>query len=186
MNYPMQSSGMVYVQLIEGVYMCGAARFAVQNMNDPYVEALDVSTVSAQTTVAETRFWGITPVLPVLSPSLSWQLVRWGNRNDHPHFPAGGWAQQESIHAGKWARFAPQSVTIPLIAGYEQGVWFTIRTGARGIVVGQGADARVYMVTEAADEVFWHLTHHPRRPSLIDQTDYPVLPGSRQQLGLWE
>lgn len=165
--------------------MCGAARFAVVNSADPQVGALDITTSATGISIAETRFWSDTPVLPIQTAQVGWQLCRWGNRNEISTLPTGGWAKQESLAAGKWAAYYPQPVVIPLVAGYEQGVWFAIATGVRGVMLAHATGNRVYMVTEAADEAYLQLTHHPRRPSLINQTDYPVLPGSRQQLGLW-
>jgi hypothetical protein len=159
--------------------MCGAVRFVLEQ---PAPDLVAVVADAPQ--LAEARYWGERPVLPVRTTQGGWQLVPWGNRNEYADIPVGGWAQRERLAQGGWQRYGVTEVVIPVCAGYEQGVWFAIDTGIHGIVVRHHSGPRVYMVTEAASAAYLELTHHPRQPWLIAQTDYPVLPGSRQQLGL--
>lgn len=159
--------------------MCGAVRFHWHDVTDPHVQAL-----SQTDTGYESRFWGALPLLPVQINGQQ-QLITWGNRQERRDMPATGWAQRESVHAGKWERFQPRRVVIPVHSGYEQGVWFTVHHGIYGILVGQGVDVRVFMLTEAATPAYRALTNHPRQPWLIDQTEFVPLPGSRSQMRLW-
>lgn len=159
--------------------MCGAARFSWHDTHDPLlVAATPVAVASGE---YEVRYWAGTPVLPVQFATGTIVLQRWGNRNEVAGLPVTGWAQRESVTAGKWQRHNPQFVQIPVTAGYEQGVWFGITHGIHGIVV---AD-RVFMLTMAADAAYQAMTHHGRMPWLIDQAMVVPMAGSRQQLGLW-
>jgi len=166
----------------EKTSMCGAVRFVLEH---PQTELAETLAVVADTPhLVESRFWGPQPVLPVRTATGNWQVLPWGNRSEYHDIPTGGWAQRERLAQGGWARYGATEVVIPVCAGYEQGVWFAIHTGIQGIVVHHHAGPRVYMVTEAASAAYMALTHHPRQPWLIAQSEYPVLPGSRQQLGL--
>lgn len=157
--------------------MCGAVRFAWHDIADPLLP-----TTTAGTGVYESRYWQGVPVLPVQMADAPVQLMRWGNRNEVADLPATGWVKHESLRAGKWQRYQPVLATIPVLAGYEQGVWFGIEHGIRGIVVG----TRVFMLTEAADAAYWQLTHHARQPCLIAQTVRVPLAGSQHQQRLFE
>ncbi|MCE2852303.1 MAG: hypothetical protein ACK5C8_01425 [Roseiflexaceae bacterium] len=157
--------------------MCGAVRFAWHDVDDAL---LPVSTMPAG--IYESRYWQGIPVLPVQCADAPAQLMRWGNRNEISDLPATGWVKHESLQAGKWQRYHPVPVTIPVMAGYEQGVWFGIDYGIYGIV----AAGRVFMLTEAADPDYWQMTHHQRMPLLIAQTIRVPLPGSQHQQRLFE
>lgn len=159
--------------------MCGATRFSWHDIYDPLIDLVTPNAGSVGE--YESRHWVGSPVLPVRNATGRLALWHWGNRNQITGLPATGWAQKESVDAGKWQHHYHQFVHIPVTAGYEQGVWFGITHGIHGIVV---AD-RVYMLTIAADDVYLSLTHHPRMPWLIDQTTVTPMAGSRQQLGLW-
>ena len=174
--------------------MCGAARYLWRDVLDPLIakgipigplpSAAAVSDGAIEEANIESRYWSGEPILPVECDGVL-RLCRWGNRNQTRAYPASGWAKRESYAAGVWARYAPTMVTIPLRAGYEKGVWYGITHGVRGLVVGAGAEERVYMLTEAADTAYAQLTDHDRMPWFIDQTVVVPLPGSRSQMRLW-
>lgn len=157
--------------------MCGAVRFAWTDVMDPLLPA-----TTDTRGVYESRYWAGVPVLPVQHGSDPPCLMRWGNRNEVAGLPATGWVKHESLLAGKWQRYQPRMVTIPVLAGYEQGVWFGIEHGIRGVVVAE----RVFMLTEAADDAYWQMTHHQRQPCLIAQTVRIPLAGSQHQQRLFE
>lgn len=159
--------------------MCGAVRFHWHDVHDPQLHELPKID-----TGYESQYWGANPMLPVQVDG-QMNLVRWGNRQERRDMPATGWAQRESVVAGKWRHHNPVSVVIPVQSGYEQGVWFAIQHGIHGILIGRGADARVFMLTEAATPAYLALTNHPRQPWLIDQHAIEPLPGSRSQMRLW-
>lgn len=157
--------------------MCGAVRFA---WNDIMDALLPTTTVAPG--IYESRYWAGVPVLPVQIDSATPRLMPWGNRNELATLPATAWVKRESLNAGKWQRYQPVAVTIPVIAGYEKGVWFGIDHGIAGIVAG----GRVFMLTDAADADYWALTHHARQPCLIAQTTIVPLPGSQHQQRLFD
>lgn len=159
--------------------MCGAVRFHWHDIHDPQLHELPISEGGY-----ESQYWGANPILPVRVDGQS-LLVRWGNRQERRDLPATGWAQRESVDAGKWQRHRPVHVVIPVQRGYEQGVWFAIHEGIYGIQVGHGTTARVFMLTEAASPAYVALTNHPRQPWFVNQTSIDPLPGSRSQMRLW-
>ncbi|MFZ9857401.1 MAG: hypothetical protein ACO3F2_03570 [Roseiflexaceae bacterium] len=159
--------------------MCGAVRFHWHDVNDSLLNALPQTDVGY-----ESQYWGVHPILPVHVEGHT-LLVEWGNRSAHRGMPATGWAQRESVKAGKWNHHQPVPVVIPVQQGYEQGVWFSITHGIHGILLGRGADARVFMMTEAATPMYLALTNHPRQPWLINQSTIEPLPGSQSQMRLW-
>ncbi|MFM2308708.1 MAG: hypothetical protein RLY87_828 [Chloroflexota bacterium] len=175
--------------------MCGAARFRWKDLLDPLIAKgipigpqpkPDGSTPTAleAAEVYESRYWSGEPILPVVVDG-ALSLCAWGNRNETRDYPASGWAKRESYEAGIWTKYQPTLVMIPLIAGYEKGVWFGIDQGVRGLVVGSGTDRRVYMLTVAADAAYAQLTDHDRKPWLIGQQDVIPMAGSRSQMRLW-
>lgn len=159
--------------------MCGAVRFHWHDIHDSQLDGLPQHDDGY-----ESQYWGVNPILPVCVDGHS-RLIAWGNRQVRRDMPATGWAQRESVDAGKWQHHRPVPVVIPVQRGYEQGVWFAIEHGIHGILIGRGASARVFMLTEAATPAYLALTNHPRQPWLIDQTSITPLPGSRSQMRLW-
>ncbi|MFM2031724.1 MAG: hypothetical protein RLZZ297_489 [Chloroflexota bacterium] len=172
--------------------MCGAARFRWKDLLDPLIaKGIPIGPQPPKTAdaadaavVLESRYWAGTPILPVIDDGQP-SLCLWGNRNETRDYPASGWAKRESYAAGVWAKYQPRLVTIPVYEGYEKGVWYAIEYGVRGLLVGRGAERRVFMLTEAADAAYKRMTHHDRMPWLIDQTVVTPLAGSQQQMGLW-
>ena len=175
--------------------MCGAARFRWKDLLDPLIakgipigpQPKSESNVVPQATTNEayeSRYWAGEPILPVDCNGVL-SLCAWGNRSATRSYPASGWAKRESYEAGVWTKYQPTLVTIPLIAGYEKGVWFGIDQGVRGLMVGTGGERRVYMLTVAADAAYAQLTDHDRMPWLIDQQSVIPMAGSRSQMRLW-
>ena len=93
-------------------------------------------------------------VLPVKTKS-NVVLMPWGRRKEQVgKLPAGGWARLDSIYAGRWERFFPVSVKIPVSQFMEKDIegvsnWFDITKGKwiQGLVAREGAEQRVYIVT---------------------------------------
>ncbi len=93
-------------------------------------------------------------VLPVKTKS-SVVLMPWGRRKEQVgKLPAGGWARLDSIYAGRWERFFPVSVKIPVSQFMEKDIegvshWFDITKGKwiQGLVAREGSEQRVYIVT---------------------------------------
>jgi len=96
-------------------------------------------------------------VLPVKREDGEVDLVQWGRRKEQPgELPATGWARLDSIHAGKWAKFFPQPVLIPVLSFMEkdtEGVshWYDLQKGQfiQGLIARShdSSEKRLYVVT---------------------------------------
>lgn len=93
--------------------------------------------------------------LPVAQRRGSSVLVTWGRRRGEAGIlPFGGWARLESIKAGRWDRWQPQPVRLPIHAFMEKDIegerhWFELNRGQwiQGLVARDGDEKRVYVVT---------------------------------------
>ena len=107
-------------------------------------------------------------VLPVRQRNGEVCLLPWGRRsNQVGKLPRGGWARLDSIYAGRWDRFFPVPVKIPLIRFMEKNVdgesrWYDLPKGqwVQGLVAREQREQRVYIVTiepeiENADHDRW-------------------------------
>jgi hypothetical protein len=90
------------------------------------------------------------PVLPIWHEG-QFKIVRWGNRKRHCRsLPPTGWTWLTTVEAGGWSPWNPELVDIPCNFGFENGVWFRIRQGVKGILVKDEEDLPiVYMICEA-------------------------------------
>ena len=100
------------------------------------------------------------------------QLLPWGRRRDQKgELPLGGWARLDAIYAGRWDRWFPIPVKLPIRQFMEKDLegrshWYDLTRGQwiQGLVARNGHEQRVYVVTvepELADAV------HDRWPRLI-------------------
>lgn len=110
--------------------------------------------------------------LPVVG-SKGAALVTWGKReNELPgsDLPRGGWARMDSLNAGKWKRFNPQPVIIPVNQFMEKDKekvshWFQLQGDQviQGVgIIHQGSPV-VYVVTVEGNET----NVHDRMPSVL-------------------
>ena len=112
--------------------------------------------------------------LPVLKRDGAVEWVTWGRRKEeqHGYFAPGGWARLDSINDGKWKRFNPKPVVIPVQAfmekdGERKSHWIQVPDGhaIQGLLAVRGDEARVYVVTtETPADFAWV---HDRWPRLI-------------------
>ena len=59
---------------------------------------------------------------------------------------------------------------LPATFGYENGVWFRIRQGVRGLLVRtETGEPIVYMICEPASRYYEVMTRSARRPVLIGE-----------------
>ena len=96
-------------------------------------------------------------VLPVLRQDGEVDLVQWGRRKEQDgELPATGWARLDSIHAGKWDRFFPQPVLLPVLAFMEKDTnkvshWYVLQKGQyiQGMIARSkdSSEKRLYVVT---------------------------------------
>ena len=94
-------------------------------------------------------------VLPVKKRDTSEQLMRWGRRKEQRgNLPLGGWARLDSIYAGRWDKWFPHPVKIPVLQFMEKDIegrshWFDLTAGKwiQGLVASHQTEQRVYVVT---------------------------------------
>ncbi len=99
-------------------------------------------------------------VLPVLKRDGDIELLPWGRRQQQAGFlPMGGWARLESIHQGKWDKYFPTPVKIPLLKFMEKDLegtshWFDVMSGqyVQGLIAHNQTEQRLYVVTIAPDK----------------------------------
>ena len=112
--------------------------------------------------------------LPVIKKSGDIEWVTWGKRKEEnePYFPNGGWARLDSIKAGKWERFHPTPVMIPVQSFMEKDSekvshWFDMKLDEviQGLVTIHNDIARVYVVTTDTPSEFSFI--HDRWPRII-------------------
>jgi hypothetical protein len=98
-------------------------------------------------------------------------IVRWGNRRGRsPNLPLTAWTRQETVVAGGWGDRVLTPVVIPATLALDQGVWYQIREGVRGLVV---PDERgrpvVYPLVEPASHYYQVMTRSAWMPVLVGE-----------------
>lgn len=94
-------------------------------------------------------------VLPVLTATGDIQLLPWGRRQKQPgQLPVTGWARLDSIYTGRWDKYFPKPVKIPVLSFMEkdhegQSHWYDLQKGQyiQGLLAREGNEKRVYVVT---------------------------------------
>lgn len=94
-------------------------------------------------------------MLPIKLLNGEIRLVRWGRRqHENRDMPLGGWARLESIHNGKWNRYLPKSVKLPIEkfmkTDFEGHVhWYEVIKGQwiQGLLAQEENEYCVYIVT---------------------------------------
>jgi len=115
--------------------------------------------------------------LPVLKKDGDVEWVTWGKRNEEPveGSPSGGWARLDSINEGKWKRFHPKPVLLPVQSFMEKdherkSHWIEVPQGevVQGLLANFADQSRLYVVTtDTPDEYHWI---HDRWPRLVKLT----------------
>lgn len=112
--------------------------------------------------------------LPVIKKSGEIEWITWGKRKEETveFFPNGGWARLDSIQAGKWKRFHPIPVQLPVQAFMEKdhekvSHWFEVTNTEvlQGLLTVHEDQARVYVVTTDTPAEFSYI--HDRWPRVI-------------------
>ena len=94
-------------------------------------------------------------MLPVRTRSGDTTLLPWGRRQQQAgSLPLGGWARQESIYAGRWDRWFPIPVKLPIKSFMETDIedhkyWYELVEGQwiQGLVAHNRHERRLYVVT---------------------------------------
>ena len=99
------------------------------------------------------------------------QVVRWGNRLGQSRFlPRSGWTWKASIESGDWRHLDAVYVDIPATLALDQGVWYRVRQGIRGLLVpDERGIAVAYMICEPATHYYRIMTRNGRMPVLIQE-----------------
>ena len=110
--------------------------------------------------------------LPVRMRDGHAELLPWGRRHEQSgELPLGGWARLDGIYAGRWDRWMPVPVRLPVKSFMERDFeghshWYDLTKGQwiQGLVARERHERRVYVVTvepELAD------TPHERWPRIM-------------------
>ena len=110
--------------------------------------------------------------LPVKKRNGDIELLAWGRRREQAgSLPAGGWARLDSIYAGRWDRWFPVPVKVPVKSFMEKDLeghshWYDLTKGQwiQGLVARYEHERRIYVVTvepELAEAV------HDRWPRIM-------------------
>ena len=94
-------------------------------------------------------------MLPVRTKHGAIQLLPWGRRSEQAgRLPRGGWARLDSIYSGRWERWFPVPVKIPVKSFMEKDIeshshWYDLTKGKwlQGLVARDQYEQRVYVVT---------------------------------------
>jgi len=103
--------------------------------------------------------------LPVLMKGGTISWLKWGERHGvQSAFVQGPCARLDSIQAGKWQRFNPTPVKIPITRYMERNqkgapYWVKVEDGQylQGLVATVNGEQRVYVVTVDAPPEFRHV-----------------------------
>ena len=112
--------------------------------------------------------------LPVIKRDGVIELLPWGRRKEQPgNLPLGGWARLDSIYGGRWDKYFPVSVKIPVLRFMEKDYegrshWYDlIETKClQGLIAKDGNETRIYVVTIEA--TFPDSEIHDRSPRVIE------------------
>ena len=84
--------------------------------------------------------------------------------------PCTGWTWRTTVEAGGWNGFGAEPIDIPATMGLENGVWYQVRQGIRGLLVrDEQGTPRVYMICEPASHYYQVMTRSDRMPVLIEE-----------------
>ncbi len=110
--------------------------------------------------------------LPVRKRDGSKILLPWGRRKTQPGaLPLGGWARLESVRAGRWDKWFPLPVKLPVKSFMEKDIeenshWYDLTRGKyiQGLVARSNGEQRVYVITV---EPVMNDAVHPRWPRIV-------------------
>ena len=93
--------------------------------------------------------------LPVSLRSGETTLLPWGRRKKQTgNLPLGGWSRLESIYSGRWDRWFPVPVKMPIISFMEKDIedhshWYELTKGQwiQGLIARDKYEQRIYVVT---------------------------------------
>jgi len=112
-------------------------------------------------------------VLPVQKRDGNVVLLPWGRRKDQSgHLPMGGWARLDSIYGGRWDKYFPVPLKIPVLSFMEkdfegQSHWYDLNKGQylQGLLARDNNEQRIYVVTIEPEVEDAHI--HNRWPRVV-------------------
>jgi hypothetical protein len=98
-------------------------------------------------------------------------IVSWGNgRGQTRYLPRTGWTWQATLDDGGWSYLEVAPVDIPATMGLENGIWYRVRQGMRGLLAfDERGRPAVYMLCEPASHYYQIMTRSRRMPVLINE-----------------
>lgn len=110
--------------------------------------------------------------LPARTRNGCTRLLPWGRRSTQAgQLPLGGWARLDAVYAGRWDRWFPVPVKVPVRSFMEKDLeghtrWYDLTRGQwiQGLVARDRHERRIYIVTlipEMADAI------HDRWPRIL-------------------
>jgi len=110
------------------------------------------------------------PILPVWVHG-QLRVLPWGNQRKNSKLPKTHWCREESLIAGNWGWLHPIEVEIPAIYGWDNGVWYVIRQGIRGILINEHRGASiVYPISKPATHYYQVMVRNRRMPAFVGET----------------
>lgn len=99
------------------------------------------------------------------------QILDWGNRRHQDrNLPCTAWTWLATVESGGWAARGAEEVVIPASMGLDNGFWYRIRRGVRGIVVRDERErAVVYVLCEPSSHYYEVMTRSPWMPVLLGE-----------------
>jgi hypothetical protein len=110
------------------------------------------------------------PVLPIWHER-QLLIVRWGCRPAESRaLPGTGWTRLVTVESGRWAQWGAEEVEVPASLCLENGVWYKVRQGIRGVrVQDEKGAARAYLICEPASHYYQVMTRSAWMPVLIGE-----------------
>jgi hypothetical protein len=112
-------------------------------------------------------------VLPVLKSDGGIVLMPWGRRQQQVgNLPLGGWARLDSIYGGRWDKYFPKPIKMPVLSFMEkdfegQSHWYDLNKGQfiQGLLARNNNEQRIYVVTIEPEIEDAHI--HNRWPRVV-------------------
>ena len=112
-------------------------------------------------------------VLPVQQKDGNIILLPWGRRQQQVgKLPMGGWARLDSIYGGRWDKWFPKPLKLPVLSFMEKDFegrshWYDLNKGQylQGLLAKEGSEQRIYVVTIEPEVEDSHI--HSRWPRVV-------------------
>ena len=112
----------------------------------------------------------VSRLLPVLLNGVL-RILTWGNRRgDSAKLPPPLWTSLNTIEVSGWGDARIEEAVIPATLAFDNGIWYTVSVGVRGLVVpDEKGVRRVYIICEPSSDAYAIMTKAKWMPCLVDQ-----------------